>query len=96
MKLNQSKDNKPVVVEAVGTMAVSDGLGNKLRVQMVDAVHQAARESEEIWASDLSDAEKQSKIEALNDPEAIKGRMLGVRASLKEQERNGRNVKIEE
>lgn len=72
------------VVEATGVATAKKAGRNVVEVAMAQAVLDASKEAEAIWArSDLSLAQKQEQIAAVTNPTAIKKRMLDARAKTK-------------
>jgi hypothetical protein len=80
------------IVEAVGTATTSKkGGGKRVENAMAEAIAETSRESEAIWArEDLSLEEKNKKIEAINNSDALRERIMRarevVRAEIREEE----------
>lgn len=79
---------KPTIVAAVGS---SSPLGRGQRGAMIEmamsqAVDKASEEARAIWEqTDISQEEKQRRIEAIMNPDAIRARKLAAREDAKKQ-----------
>lgn len=87
---DKEEATEPRVVEAVAIAAggrhVSGAAGQAQAIEaaMAQAVHDASKETEVVWArEDLSLEEKQAQIAAITAPEEIRRRMLEAREKAK-------------